>query len=95
MESCLRCNVSPGQFTGEYAISASQANGEQFSLFADEGLVDIDESEGREGWLHVEIVERRGDHVLIRLPSPALEGGQFVAVRSNQLGTRCVQTSPR
>src|SRR5207249_1703950 len=28
MESCLRCAVAPGQFTGEYAVSATQSNGE-------------------------------------------------------------------
>jgi hypothetical protein len=96
MESCLRCSVSPGQFSGEYAISASQSNGEPFSLFADEELVDIDGGNGPgEGWLRVEVMDRRGEDVLVRLPSPSLEGGQFVTVRSNQLSARCVPTSPR
>lgn len=96
MESCLRCVVSPGQFTGEYAVSAVQANGDPFSLFVDEDLVDSEVKEGQgDGWLRVEVVNRRGDDVLIRLPSPSLEGGQFVTVRSNQLSSRCIQTTQR
>ncbi len=96
MESGLRCDVAPGQFTGEYAVSATQSNGEGFSLFVDEELVDRDQpgSDGRsEGRLRVEVIDRRGDQALIKLPAPSLEGGQFVTVRSDQLGSPCVPSS--
>ncbi len=96
METCLRCTVAPGQFTGEYAVSATQSNGDGFSLFVDEDLVDWEprQVDGRgEGWLRVEVVDRRGDQALIRLPGPSLEGGQFVTVRSDQLGLSCVPSS--
>jgi hypothetical protein len=99
MESCLRCDVAPGQFTGEYAVSAAQSNGEGFSLFVDENLVDWEQPQdegGRgEGWLLVEVVDRKGDEALIRLPAPSLEGGQCVTVRSGQLRSQCVQNSRR
>jgi hypothetical protein len=96
METSLRCTVAPGQFTGEYAVSASQSNGEDFSLFMDENLVDWDRSGagGRgEGWLRVEVIDHKGDKALVRLPSPSLEGGQFVTVRSDQLGNGCAPGS--
>lgn len=96
METCLRCSVSPGQFTGEYAVSASQSNGELFSLFVDEELVDTESREHPgEGWLRVAILESRGNDVLIMLPAPSLEGGQFVTVPSNQLSSRRMHTSSK
>ena len=96
MESYLRCAVGPGQFTGEYAVSAAQSNGEEFSLFVDENLVDWEQPRGDgrgEGWLRVEVIDRRDDRTLIKLPAPSLEGGQFVTVRSDQLGSPCVPSS--
>ena len=96
MESCLRCAVAPGQFTGEYAVSATQSTGEGFSLFVDEDMVDQEQPRGDgrgEGWLRVEVIDRRGDQALIKLPAPSLEGGQFVTVRSDQLGSPCVPSS--
>jgi hypothetical protein len=85
MESTsLRCNVGPGQFTGEYAVSAAQSNGSPFSLFVDEDFVDREDGTGN-GWLCVDIVSRRGDDALIKLPAQSLEGGQFVTVKSEQL----------
>ena len=77
MESArLRCTVTPGQFTGEYAISAAQSNGRRFSLFADEDFVESDNGMG-EGWLSVHVVDHKGDDTLIRLPAQSLEGGQL------------------
>ena len=97
MESCLRCAVAPGQFTGEYAVSATQSNGEGFSLFVDEDLVDWEQPpdpEGRgEGWLRVDVIDRKGDEALIKLPAQSLEGGQFVTVQADQLASPCVQSS--
>jgi len=99
MESCLRCAVAPGQFTGEYAVSATQSNGEGFSLFVDEKLVDREQPQGAEGrgegWLRVEVIDRRGDQALIKLPAEPLEVGQFVTVKANQLASLCLQSSRR
>lgn len=96
METCLRCNIAPGQFTGEYAVSAAQSNGEGFSFFVDEDLVDWERSrdEGHgEGWLRVEVIDHKGDEALVSLPAPSLEGGQFVTVRSDQLANGCAPSS--
>jgi hypothetical protein len=97
MESCLRCAIAPGQFTGEYAVSATQSNGEGFSLFVDEQLVDREPPQGAsvrgEGWLRVEVIDRSGDQALIKLPAASLEMGRFVTVKANQLASHCLQSS--
>jgi hypothetical protein len=96
METGLRCAIAPGQFTGEFAVSAAQSNGEGFSLFVDENLVNWEQprEEGRgEGWLRVEVIDQKGGEALVKLPAPSLEGGQFVTVRSDQLGDECVASS--
>ena len=80
----LKCTVTTGQFTGEYAVSATQADGSPFSLFVDEDSVDRDNGTG-EGWVSVDLISRKGDNALIRLPAQSLEGSQFVTVKSLQL----------
>jgi hypothetical protein len=90
----LRCKVGPGQFTGEYAVSGEQSNGRSFSLFVDDYLADCDNGTGY-GWLRVEVINRKGDDALIKLPALSLEGGQFVTVKSAQLGSRSFQSAPR
>ena len=53
-------------------------------------------AEGRgEGWLRVEVIDRRGDQALIKLPAEPLEVGQFVTVKANQLASQCLQSSRR
>ena len=89
MESFLRCTFSPGQFTGEYAVSGRQSNQEGFSLFVSQNHVDLDNSFADhypvEGWLRIKIVEQKGKDVVVRLPARSLEGGQYVTVRCDQL----------
>jgi hypothetical protein len=88
----LKCTVAAGQFTGEYAVSATQSDGRNFSLFVDENLVDSDQGM-EEGWLSVEVIDRKGDNALIRLPAPSLEGSQIVTVKSSQLRSGSLQGS--
>jgi hypothetical protein len=89
MENFLRCTLSPGQFTGEYAVSGKQSNQEGFSLFVSQDLVEFDnafpDAYPVEGWLRVKIAERSGTDVLVCLPTRSLEGGQYVRVKSDQL----------
>jgi hypothetical protein len=86
MESLLRCTVTPGQFSDEYAIS-----GGDFSLFAPKDSVELDREPSRddpvEGWLRVEVVEPANGEgkVVVRLPSEAIEAGYFVIVGSDRL----------
>ena len=80
----LRCKVSPGQFTGEYAIVAKDFKGSTFSFFAPDAYVhcdsDASEAGAVDGMVQVEVLEQSSDLILVRLPRVALENGQTVTV---------------
>ncbi len=92
METWLKCKVSPGQFSVEYAVQAKDFEGKGFSLFAPTETVEVEqipnENESAEGWMCVKTEAQEGDLVLIRLPKQALGNGYYVTVRSKQLETR-------
>lgn len=92
MEASLRCQVSPGMFSGERAVRGSSAHGDEFSLFVPEELVECREPvvEGGviDGWLQVAVLAREGNLVLVRLPGQTFENGQTVTVRDSQLEFR-------
>lgn len=93
IEAWLLCEVFPGQFSTEYAVSSTQADGEGFSLFVPARFVkptlSPTETESVPGQVRVEIWDRKGEEILVRLPGPTLERGlQFVTVPS-----RCVEAN--
>ena len=92
MDASLRCQISTGMFSGEVAVRGIAADGTEFSLFVSDEFVESDlpvcESEPVEGWLLVEVLDREGDLVLIRLPSQAFENGQTVTVRDSLVARR-------
>jgi hypothetical protein len=86
----LRCKISPGQFSEEYAVSARDYQNVQFSLFVNESFVEHEcpeISEGVEcnGRLLVIVLDEKQDLALIRLPGRTFENGSTVTVRDNQL----------
>ncbi len=81
----LSCSVSPGQFPSEYAIAGVQHNGKPFSLFAPQETVSAPSSGEGLGLMRVEVVERRGDLVLVRLPAETFENGQYITVNAKAL----------
>ena len=88
METWLKCEVAPGQFTGEYAAIGHQFDGKQFSLFVPEEYVDFDELPAEGGRVPARLlveVWQQGELIVIRLPRQTLENGQFVTVRADQL----------
>lgn len=89
MGTQLRCGVSPGQFSNEYAVSVQSFNGRTFSLFASRNDVGCEqpptEDQSVEGWLAVDIVKQSAAHYLVRLPQPTLEHGQYISVTPSQL----------
>lgn len=92
MSAWLKCKASPGQFSGELAVSVQVFDGTELSLFAPEEYVDVlerkDEKASVDGWLRVEIVRQQDELNLVRLPRPPLENGQFVTVKNSQLQAR-------
>jgi hypothetical protein len=89
MKDWLRCPVTPGQFSSEYAVVAEQFDGTEFSLFAPRTEVECDTEprfeQPADGWLRVEVWSRQGDLLMIKLPQMAIGRGQFIKVRSGQM----------
>jgi hypothetical protein len=81
----LNCSISPGQFPSEYAISGVQHNGKPFSLFAPLDRVFVSEADENDGAIQVELLDRKGDLALVRLPAETFENGQHVTVRWSEL----------
>ena len=85
----LKCKISPGQFTNEYAVSGEMFDGEGFSLFAcKEDLQCSEFPEGKTtvpGWIRVQILDEEEGLMLVRLPQRALENGDTVTVRRDQV----------
>lgn len=92
----LRCSISPGQFTAEFAVGGTLHDGTGFSLFAEDADVEMPTavSSGTpvSGWLRVDVLHEHGDLVLSRLPQLTLENGRVVTVRRDQLrSAKCRQ----
>jgi len=92
MDTFLRCQVSPGLFSGEVAIRAATADGTEFSLFVADRWVEYEAppaDDGHvEGWVRVELLAREGALMLVRLPGQPFENGQTVTVRDSQVERR-------
>jgi hypothetical protein len=92
MESWLKCQVSQGMFSTEFAVEGTSADGTGFSLFAPEEHVEVDPTpkgdESVPGYLRVAIWQRYPDAVVLRLPSEVLGGNYYVTVRPSDLETR-------
>ncbi len=89
METWLRCSISLGQFSGEFAVTGEQADGSTFSFFAPANQVRIqkrpEKGEAVEGWVRVQLWENGGDKAVVRLPRESFEKGRYVTVRADQL----------
>lgn len=88
----LRCEVYPGQFSCEYAVSVRSFAGEGFSLFAAVGDVECDYPPTREraapGWLAVRVVAETDTRRLVCLPQSTLEGGRYLSACPSQFRDR-------
>ena len=89
MDALLRCQVSPGMFSGEVAVRGMTAGGSEFSLFVPEAFVEPNLSvvgdQAVDGWVRVEVLLREGALILVRLPGQTFENGQTVTVRDDQV----------
>ncbi len=92
MDALLRCQVSPGMFSGEVAVRGRAADGTEFSLFVSDDCVEHDQAipaDGSvEGWLCVDMLAREGPLLLVRLPGQTFENGQTVTVRDTEVEVR-------
>jgi hypothetical protein len=92
MEALLRCQVSPGMFSGEVAVRGKTADGTEFSLFVPDEFIEhgvMAIANGPvDGWLCVEVLAREGALLLVRLPGQTFENGQTVTVRDSEIEFR-------
>ena len=96
-EAWLNCTITPGQFTGEYAVQAQAFDGQGFSLFAwEDELSCRDFPQGDQqacALLRVRVIEEQGDLCLIELPQQALENGRLFTVKCDQLTNKPVRVN--
>jgi hypothetical protein len=86
----LNCKISPGQFTGEYAVRGKMFNAKEFSLFAPKKDLQFNEETFEkggsvEGSICVIKLQEKGDLVLVELPQPTFENGQTITVNASQV----------
>ena len=89
MNQWLDCLVSQGQFTGEYAVKGALHDGTEFSLFASEEDVSVQNpltEDGRvSGRIRVERLSEKDNLILISLPQPTFENGKIITVKNDQV----------
>lgn len=88
-EMWLRCLVSVGQFSDEYAVGGETFDGEGFSLFAPIEFIVVNRHAGEQkrlpGWVRVAEIDREGELVLVRLPRQTLGNGATITVSASEL----------
>lgn len=89
MERLLSCKITPGQFSGEFAVQGKLFDDTEFSLFALEEDLDFQgpppAGGSTDGWIRVAPLTQDGDLLLVALPQPTLENGQAITVKTTQL----------
>jgi hypothetical protein len=89
MEKWLKCTISPGQFTGEFAVQGKMFDATEFSLFAPKADLKFS---GEPSWdkpvrgsIRITITDQEDDLLLVNLPRPAFENGRVITVRKDQV----------
>lgn len=89
MEKWLECSITPGQFTGEFAVQGKLFDNSGFSLFAlKENLRFTGEPTSKKpikGGLRVVPLEQKDDLMLVALPQPTLENGRTITVKATDI----------
>jgi hypothetical protein len=92
MATYLKCKVSRGQFSDEFAIRGMSHDGIEFSLFAWGGdVIRLSTDEGEWGGLvRVEVMAREAHRTMVKLPGHVFDvpGGQIVTVFETELEER-------
>ncbi|MFH1716354.1 MAG: hypothetical protein ABIF19_03315 [Planctomycetota bacterium] len=89
MEKWLECTISPGQFTGEFAVQGKMFDASEFSLFAPKEELQFD---GEPSWdrpvkgsIRVTVGEQKDNLLLVSLPRPTFENGRVITVEKGQI----------
>ena len=91
MEQWLDCQISPGQFSGEFAVQGLMFDETAFSLFAPEDCLFFEAAPSTDapvkGRIRVVVIDKRDNLCMINLPRPTFENGRAVTVKEDQLRT--------
>ncbi len=89
MRYWLSCDVAPGMFPNEFAVSGEESDGTPFELFVPEQrpgqFVKAPPSGEGQGKVLVELVDFMGTDARVCLPQHRLVGGPYVTVRRSDL----------
>jgi len=88
MDTYLRCQVKKGLFSDEVAVRGEAHNKTEFSAFIPEEFIETPAritNTWLDGWIRVEVLDRRGGLLLVRLPGQTFENGPVITVGSEQL----------
>ena len=89
MEKWLNCEISQGQFSGEFAVQAEMFDSTAFSLFAPREVLKFSEEPTNDkhvqGSIRVIPLDQKGDLILISLPRPTFENGRTITVNASQI----------
>ena len=89
MGKWLECTITPGQFTGEYAIQGEMFDNSDFSLFAPKKDLQFSKEPTRDesvkGLIRVVPGAEKDDLIMVSLPRPTFENGRTITVKKTQL----------
>lgn len=89
MEKWLDCTISPGQFTGEFAVQGKMFDATEFSLFAPEEDLKFNGEPSWDkpvqGFIRIILGPQKDDLLLVTLPQPTFENGRTITVKVEQV----------
>ena len=89
MEEWLECRITPGQFSGEYAVQGEMFDATNFSLFAPKKDLMFKEEPNAsvpvQGSIRIVPGALKGDLPMVNLPRPTFENGRTITVKKEQL----------
>jgi len=89
MEEWLKCTITPGQFSGEYAVQGEMFDDTSFSLFAPKKDLKFSEEPTADkpvkGLIRIVQCAQKDDLLLVNLPRPTFENGRTITVKKEQL----------
>ena len=89
MEEWLECTITPGQYSGEYAIQGEMFDNTGFSLFAPKEDLRFPEeptaNKPVQGLIRIVPGAQKDDLLLVSLPRPTFENGRTITVKKEQL----------
>lgn len=85
LKAWLRCEVAPGMFEDEVAISVTTAEGNVLSFFISSDSVQSFAGKPNETAITVEVVDRNADFGVVALPRQTFEGSNVARVPARSL----------